>query len=373
MGRTRKHNPLNLPPRVYASHGAFFYEHPGTRRWEPLGTDVEKAKKRAAEIAHGSGDGYGTVSYFLGEFLEACRVRVVAKDLAQRTLDDYTRDAEPLKAFFGAMYPIGVDAPHVAEYLDTGLQMNRAVRANREKACLSAMFTWLIRTGQGGVKLNPCIGVKRNRETKRERYVEDDEMHATLAVAPVQVWALAELVYRTLQRPEDIIGWTPRTITERRAADGRLVRIIRNDQGKTGKIVDIEVTPEIDAVLAKLKTPAPKKADGKAQPKVVTGLTLIHRRDGKPYSYDGLCAMLKRQQAKVRAQHAQEQGPLAAMPSWGFYDMKGKGATDMWQHGVPLEQVQVLCGHDSITTTERYVKSRWRGIVSPNKVARGGA
>jgi len=47
MGRPRKNNPLNLPPRVYASHGQFYYEHPGDRRWEPLGTDVEKAKKRA--------------------------------------------------------------------------------------------------------------------------------------------------------------------------------------------------------------------------------------------------------------------------------------------------------------------------------------
>ena len=61
---------------------------------------------------------------------------------------------------------------------------------------------------------------------------------------------------------------------------------------------------------------------------------------------------------------------LAAMASWGFYDMKGKGATDMWLSGVPLEQIQVLCGHDSVTTTERYVKSRWRGIVAPNRVAR---
>jgi integrase len=38
--------------------------------------------------------------------------------------------------------------------------------------------------------------------------------------------------------------------------------------------------------------------------------------------------------------------------------------------GVPLEQIQVLCGHDSVTTTERYVKSRWRGIVTPNKASR---
>lgn len=37
--------------------------------------------------------------------------------------------------------------------------------------------------------------------------------------------------------------------------------------------------------------------------------------------------------------------------------------------GVPLTLVQVLCGHDLIATTEKYVKARWRGVVVPNQVA----
>jgi integrase len=159
------------------------------------------------------------------------------------------------------------------------------------------------------------------------------------AKAPLPVRALIELVYRTLQRPEDIITWTPRHIVER---DGK--RVIRNRQAKTGVNVDIEVTPQIDKVLTELRTASR-----------IAGFTLISRRDGKPYTYDGLCAMLKRRQKGQ---------------SWGYYDMKGKGATDMWLNGTPLELIQVLCGHDSVTTTERYVKSRWRGIVAPNQVVR---
>ena len=154
MGRRRLHNPLNLPQRVYAKHGAFYYHHP-KGRWEHLGRDLEAVKRRAAEIANGLGAEYGTTSFYLDEFLTACRRRVTAADLAPRTLEDYTRDSEPLKAFFGAMYPIGVEPSHVAEYLDTNLELGRGVRANREKACLSSMFTWLIRTGQAGVKTNP--------------------------------------------------------------------------------------------------------------------------------------------------------------------------------------------------------------------------
>lgn len=370
MGRKRKSNPLNLPPRVYAKHGAFYYHHP-VGKWERLGTDVEQAKKRAAEITNNNADGFGKVPYWFDEFLAHCRNRQALKDLAPRTVDDYTDAGAKLKVWFAEFYPAGIEPHHIGDYLDKGLELGRGVRANREKAALSGMFTWLIRKGYAGVKTNPCTGVKRNRETKRDRYVENNEMAATLADAPVQVWALAHLVYRTLQRPEDIICWTPRNITERRDAGGKVVRIIRTRQGKTGAQVDIEVTPEIDAVLARLKTPPARKADGKAQPKVVTGMTLIHRRDGHPYTYSGLCAMLKRRQAGARKAHKAKAGPLADMAPWGFYDMKGKGATDMWQDGVPLGLVQVLCGHDSITTTETYVKARWRGIVAPNRVAGG--
>lgn len=369
MGRRRKSNPLNLPPRVYAKHGAFYYHHPGGR-WERIGTDVERAKRRAAEIVSNSADGFGKLPYWFDEFIAHCRQRVGVGDLALRTLEDYIDAGEKLKVWFKDFYPVGVEPHNVGDYVDKGLEMGRAVRANREKAALSAMFAWLIRKGYAGVRTNPCAGIKRNRETKRERYVENDEMAATLAGAPMQVWALAHLVYRTLQRPEDIITWTPRNIMERRNAGGEAVRIIRNRQGKTGATVDIEVTPEIDAILAKLKAEPARKADSKSgQPKVVTGLTLIHRRDGKPYSYDGLCAMLKRRQSALRERDAATRGAHAAMASWGFYDMKGKGATDMWLAGVPMTLIQVLCGHDSVTTTEKYVKARWRGIVAPNRVA----
>jgi hypothetical protein len=30
---------------------------------------------------------------------------------------------------------------------------------------------------------------------------------------------------------------------------------------------------------------------------------------------------------------------------------------------MPLERIQVLCGHDSVTTAEIYVKPHWRGVV----------
>ncbi|MGN6667909.1 MAG: integrase, partial [Trinickia sp.] len=58
---------------------------------------------------------------------------------------------------------------------------------------------------------------------------------------------------------------------------------------------------------------------------------------------------------------------LKRFESFGPYDMKAKGATDMWLAGEPLERIQLLCGHDPVKTTEIYVKCRWRGTAEPNR------
>ena len=84
MGRKRKQNPLGLPERVYARHGAFFYVH-RDGRWERLGTDVTEAKRKGT--LHNDPQGtYGTIGYFLDTFIIHCEKRAQAGDLAPRTL-----------------------------------------------------------------------------------------------------------------------------------------------------------------------------------------------------------------------------------------------------------------------------------------------
>ena len=350
MGRKRKNNPLNLPNRVYANHGRFYYVH-RDGRWENLGTDLGEVKRKG-NLYNDPGSTFGTLEYYLNAFVVACEKRVARNDLAQRTYEDYRQNVESLKAFFGKMTPTGVEPKHVAQYLDLGAELSRPVRANREKACLSACFTWLIRVGEGSVKINPCVGVRRNKEVPRERYVEHAEYQSVRDIAVRQVRCLMDLIYTTLQRPEDIIGWTPANIIQKREADGTMRKVIRNDQGKTGKIVDIAITPEIESILRDLRV------DGAA---TGPGMTFIHTGQGNPYTYDGLSGMLRRYVNQARDEPSKFEG-------FGFYDLKGKGATDMWLSGIPLEQIQALCGHESLKTTEIYVKCRWRGTIEPNKM-----
>lgn len=328
----------------------FWYRH-RDGRWEPVGTDVAEAKRLAA--VYNDPDGaYGTSGYWLDRFLLDCAARVRAGDMSQRTLDDYTANAVELKVFFGRVAPEAI-TPHMVQiYLDEGRRAGRATRANRERACLSSCLSWLIREGKTTMKVNPCMrasGVKRNAETARDRYVTDAEYQAVYAVAPRTVRLMMELTYRTLQRPEsDILGWTPANI--RQKAGGKVLRV---EQHKTGQILEIALDGDLLTLIESAVGEIP-----------VLRRPIVHTRAGGAYTYDGLGSMLKRAQAKARLK-------MPSLESFGFRDLKGKGATDMWLAGEQIERIQALCGHKDKTTTEIYVKQRWRESVASNSLKIG--
>lgn len=360
MGRRRKDgDPHGLAgTRLYWRHGQFHYVHREGGRWEACGADAAIAKARAALHNDGAGE-YGTVRYWLAQFLVHCEARVKAKTFSQRTLNDYTGYAVkggPLDIFFGGMLPEQITPHAVSKYLADNAAMvpPRPVPANRERACLSSMLSWLMRQdGKTKLAINPCMrasGVRRNPEKKRELYVEDAWYHATYAAAGSSVRVAMELVYRTLQRPEiDILAWTPSNI--RSKAGGRVLSF---RQSKTGRLIDIALVGRLDEMVRQAIGDVPQLH----QP-------IVHRLDGEGYTYDGLCANLKKAQARARVA-AKKAGTPLTMPSWGLRDLKGKGATDLWLAGEPIERIQLLCGHADKTTTERYIKARWRETAQPN-------
>lgn len=359
MGRKRKTD-TGLEPRVYERRGSYYYVHQDGK-WENLGKVKAEANDRA-RLYNDPGSRFGTVVYWLDMFVLDCAARVKAGTLAQRTLEDYQdavgTDAKPsaLRLFFAApMTPLDIEPDMVQDYLTTNAQLGRPVPANREKAALSSCISWLIRTGKvPGLKVNPCLrasGIKRNPETKRDLYVTHEQYQAVYQAAHSSVRLMMELAYRTLQRPEsDIIHWTNEILLTEAGQ-----RLLHFRQGKTGKSMKIAIPPELDALIRQSLGNVPKLRQH-----------LVHTRDGKAYTYDGLSAMLKRAIVKVNA--AREAEGLNRFPSFGFRDLKGKGATDMWRSGVPIEEIQLLCGHEDKTTTEIYVKQRWQETAQPNLV-----
>jgi integrase len=163
------------------------------------------------------------------------------------------------------------------------------------------------------------------------------------------------LTYRTLQRPEsDIIKWdTTHQVTE----GGR--RKLDFVQHKTGRRHKIALGTELEQLL-----PAPEGNVRQLRE------PLIRRRDGRFYTYTGLLSMLNAS-IHVANERRKARGE-APMQPFGYRDLKGKGATDMYFiDKVPIEQIQQLLGHASKNTTEIYIKQRWRETAEPNMVVMG--
>jgi integrase len=346
MGRKRKDGSQGLPPRVYLRSGSFYYVHRDTAKWENLGKDLAAARKKADHYNDPTGT-FGTVAWWLDQFIIDFTQRVAAKEKSQRTLDDYQGALVPLKVFFGQMLPAEIGPHHVTEYLELGAKAGRAVRANRERACLSSCISWMLRNNHGALAVNPFMrasGVQRNPESQRERYVTDAEYQAVYKLAPTQVKLMMELVFRTLQRPEvDVLAWTPANVQAKAGA-----KVLRFRQSKTGRLMDIALTGAFGDLVQQAVGEVPQLK----QP-------IVHTLQGAAYTYDGISSMLKRAQVKAKVE------------SFGFRDLKGKGATDMWLGGVPIERIQHLCGHADKATTERYIKARWRESAQPNLIKIG--
>jgi integrase len=368
MGRRRKNLESGLESRVYAKHGAFYYVHRDAR-WEHLGRD-QAAANRKAKVYNDPDGRYGTVVYWMDRFVIECEARVAAGTMSARTLEDYRdaievrqrkdgKDAKAgaLRTFFAPpMTPQDVTPNHVALFLKIGADAGRAVRANRDKACFSAFMSWLILTGEvPELLVNPCLrgsGVKRNPERKRTRYVTHAEYRDVWAVATRAERLLMDLTYRTLQRPEsDIILWTTTQVLHE--DQRRVLQFVQNKTGREHRI----------ALAGALNDLVPRPVGNVRQLRE----PLVRKLDGGFYTYDGISSMLKRSIETANVRRAARS--LAPIASFGFRDLKGKGATDMWLAGTPVEQIQALLGHASKTTTEIYIKQRWREAAEPNMVA----
>lgn len=357
MGRVRRTR-KDLPPRVYLKHSAYYFVYP-SGKWQRLAAIGQEREMRVAwanlEQPNAT---YGTVAALIDDYL--CNYAAISK--APRTYKDNLKEAEYLKAFFGVMRPQDIQPRHIGAYLEEN-RVTRSVRANREKALLSHIFTWAMRHPTWGcvIQHNPCKGVVRNKETKRIRIVDDIEYMAVYNLASLNVQRLMTLVYRTLQRPSDILKFGSNNIVNR-MVDGNMVEVLSFKQGKTGALVEIILTDDLRSALygKTIEVNDLTNLNGANS----LGKVFIINRDGKPYCLSGIDSNYRRALNKYRKQKKLSTG---FMPEpFGIYDLKGKGATDMYQSGIALEYIQALAGHESVTTTEIYIKSRLNKPVVSN-------
>lgn len=360
MGRKRKGNPLGLEKRVYWHHGQCWYVH-GSGDWEALGTDIAKANDRA-RVYNDPDRRQGTIGHYLDLYIADAKAGRLLIPKKPRSIADNEIEAGFLKPALGHLTPLQlVEQPSlIADYRN---DRRAKTRGNRELSLLSAMFTWLIDKGHcAGLKANPVTLIQRNPETPKDRYVEDAEYQAVYAIAQRSVCMAMDLVFHTLQRPARVLAAGPAQVRTK-TVTGTATRVLAFAGTKRGHPVDIEITPELDAALHLLTHDGDDLGQEKLSPSVTRAFpSLVHDLRGEPYTLGGMGAMLRR---ACKA---------AGVKSFGLMDVRAKGATDMYERGIPLERIQRLMGHKSVQTTEIYIKRLLQtiSIAQPNSVRVGG-
>ena len=247
---------LDLPPRMTArkskSGSVRYYYNKGGKKLA-LGSDLNRARTEWAKHENGI-QGEGATYSEAADRWE----REELHKRAPKTQFDYLR---ALKTLYPAFKPFSLEQIqplHVRQYLD---RRSAKVAGNREIAVLSILFNWAREAGLTD-KPNPCLGVRRNKEHSRERYVTQAEFDEVYARGDFALQDAMDLAYLTSQRPSDVLKMTRQDIR-----DGHLwVR-----QGKTGKRLGLRVEGRLKDVVERIL----------ARPRAVQTMFLISGDDGQ--------------------------------------------------------------------------------------------
>jgi integrase len=308
---------------------AYYYDHgyvQGRRYWQPLGSDFAAAKRTWADIeADAPAD--NTVSALLTYY----RIHALPQ-CAERTQRDRRAHIERLTAVFGTVRTDELRPQDVARYLR---HHGYPVAANREIGTLSAAFSYAVDIGMANT--NPCRQVRRNRESKRDRYITDAEFRTVKSLAPPVVALGMDLAYLTGMRMGDLLAlrW-----------DQLENQGIRVRQSKTGAKVLIEWTDDLRSAIE----------EARALRRNTRGLHVLATRAGEPYSVSGFGAMFRRSMDKAVDKHA--------MSRFTFHDIRAKTGTDARDAGLDS---QALLGHTTEAQHQTYLRSRAPVHVQPVK------
>lgn len=246
MGRRRKKD-KHLPERVYKKHGAFYYVTL-EGKWTNIVGEPDELVTMADVVDR----------YILEELPKK----------AETTQKDQRRKIQNLRRTFGHMKPVEITPQHIFAYRDKRGR-TAPIQANREKSLLSHIFMeW------GVASTNPCRGVPRFTEIKRDRYIEDDEFKALYKTGSPLVQCVMDIAYMTSMDLSVILNLPP-IDTKLNEFKYKRRKTRKNPVQKT---MVIELTPELKTVIERAKN----------LPGHIKSLTrLIRNREGKPYTVTG--------------------------------------------------------------------------------------
>lgn len=311
--RPRK-NDRHLPACMYHRHGAYWYVKGG--KWRRLAADLPTALAEYAALVDTSRRGGG-----MAELLDKVLAHI-APGLKPNTVTQYRLAAERLKVILVEFAPEQVrprDVAAIKAHFSATPNM-----ANRIITVLRIVFDHAVEWQM--VEANPCVGIKRYREAKRDRLMTDEEFTRIRAAARHKaIPVVMDLCHLTGQRIGDVLGIKPGDVSEKGVAF---------TQQKTGARLLVAMTPQLAAVLEEV---------GRLWPADPRAATLLYTRGFRPYSYGTI------KDAFNRAKEA------AGVPDVTIHDMRAKSLTAADEAGLDPQR---LAGHTDSRQTRRYIRHK---------------
>lgn len=211
MGRKRTKNNW-LPPCTYIEDGAVYYRKGKGKRKRLCSVEEPKVKVWIAyeKLTETTDHSFKQLAleYFQSEKFQR---------LAPRTRRDYQNhyarvcEYETVYGNFAEIDRNLITPGMMTTYLD---KRRAKTQGNRELAFVSAVFAWGF--ARDKCKINPCLGVQRNPEKPRERYVTDQEYNAVYQAAkPWYIQPMMEFAYLCRMRETEILNMTKADILEK--------------------------------------------------------------------------------------------------------------------------------------------------------------
>lgn len=308
----------HLPACMYQRGPSYYLVK--RNNWTNLGSDYVQALLEYARLT--SGKQATGMAALIDKVLD-----YVEPKKSVNTMKQYRAAGERLKEMLAEFEPRQVLPKHVA-----AIKVHMASTpnmANRVVSVLRVVFNHALEWGD--VDSNPCVGILRHEEAKRDRYISDDEFRALMAHCSDYMGAIFTMCYLTGQRIGDVL-----TIKHSDISDAGIAFA----QQKTGAKLIVEMTDDLAAAIDRAK----------AIPRKVTAETLFSSRSSKPVCYESC----KEAFAKARKD--------AGISNVTIHDLRAKSLTDTNRQG---NNAQKLAGHADGRMTERYIRAREIDIGTP--------
>jgi integrase len=268
--------------------------------------------------------------------------RQVEKNLGLRTQQEVTRTLRKVLVPQWGTLPVRDIGPRqIVEALDTFMDADKPIMANRTYSILHRFFNWCIERHL--IDTNPAARVRKPaKETTRARVLDDDELRAVWLACESLGWPFGpmfRLLILTGQRRNEVAGMCWNEIDD---ATGLWTIPAFRTKNRREHVVPLPLS-----AIAQLRgTPRFVGALDKPPGYVftTTGKTAVS-------GFSRAKSKLDTEAAKTRVQQVSEgvppRGSKGGIPPWTVHDLRRTCATGMGALGVPPHIIETVLNHSS--------------------------